>query len=84
MHEYSLSDNGALLCVNVEVVGGPRVFVVVDGCGKQGRHHLELRQPVLSRRKGQKRLMSDVNMQQDADTVVSWAGSLYIPDKLRK
>lgn len=27
-------DNGALLCVNVEVVCGPRVFVVMDGCSK--------------------------------------------------
>lgn len=27
-------DNRALLCVNVEVVCGPRVFVVMDGSGK--------------------------------------------------
>lgn len=49
-------DNGALLCVDVEVVRGPRVFVVMDGCGKERRHHLELRQPVLSRHTRQRDL----------------------------
>lgn len=45
----SSKTRGGLLCVNVKVVCGSRVFVVVDGCGEQWRHHLQLCQPVLSR-----------------------------------
>lgn len=41
-----------LLCVDVKVVCGSRVFVVMDGCSKQGRHHLKLCQPVLDRHEG--------------------------------
>lgn len=41
----------SLLCVDVKVICSSRVFIVMDGCSKQGCHHLELCQPVLDRHK---------------------------------
>lgn len=37
----------SLLCVDVKVICSSCVFIVMDGCSKQGCHHLELCQPVL-------------------------------------
>ena len=45
---YREEERGSL-GVDVEVVGGARVFVVVNGRSEQAGHHLQLRQPVLIR-----------------------------------